>query len=195
MNDFRRKTKTAMWFVSHCDMVTSNRAALAQKLQDNGIDVDSYGNCGKKSCKNFDCPRQLHLAKFYLAFENSLCTDYVTEKIYKVVDLNVIPVAFTGANLSYFLPPKSYIDANAFQTVEELAKYLRYLSDNPPEFAKYFWWKKYYKVKLHHMVRGPQICKICKKLNEPNLWEKNQFYRSIKDWYGKGMCKNASIKF
>lgn len=120
---------------------------------------------------------------------------YVTEKLYKVKDLNVIPVAFTGADLTRFLPPKSYIDADAFESVEKLANYLKYLSDNPKEFIKYFWWRKYYKIREQYIVRGAQLCKICQKLNEPNLWERNQFYPSIKDWYGKGVCRNASIKF
>lgn len=164
-----------------------------QKLQENGIDVAIYGRCGNQSCHG-SCESELKLTKFYLAFENSLCVDYVTEKLYKVKDYNIIPVVFSCADLSRFLPPKSYIDANSFDTVENLAKHLKYLSDDPREFVKYFWWKKYYKIKEQYIVRGDQLCKICQKLNEPNLWERKQFY-AIKDWYEKGICKNASIKF
>lgn len=164
------------------------------KLQENGIDVSMYGRHGNKSCIK-PCSDELNQAKFYLALENSLCIDYVTEKVYKVRDYNVVPVVFSGANLTRFLPPRSYIDVNEFKTVKDLANHLKYLSDNPRELIKYFWWKKYYKIKRQFMVKGDQLCKICQKLNEPNLWERNQFYPSIKDWYGKGVCKNATIKF
>lgn len=31
--------------------------------------------------------------KFYLAMENALCKDYITEKVFKVLSHNIIPVA------------------------------------------------------------------------------------------------------
>lgn len=93
------------------------------------------------------------------------------------------------------MPPKSYIDANQFATAEDLAKHLKYLSDNPKELIKYFWWKKYYKIREQYIVRGPQLCKICQKLNEPNLFLRNQFYPSIKKWYSDGICIKPKIKF
>jgi alpha-1,3-fucosyltransferase len=166
---------------------------LVRQLQANGIDVDIYGRCSNQTCS--DCNGELRKAKFYLAFENSLCTDYVTEKLYKMTYDNVVPVVYSGADLNRFMPPRSYIDANAFATVEKLAEHLKYLSENPQELVKYFWWKKYYKIREQWIVRGEQLCKICQKLNEPNLWERQQFYPSIKAWNGKNMCKDPSIKF
>jgi alpha-1,3-fucosyltransferase len=93
------------------------------------------------------------------------------------------------------MPPKSYIDANAFATVEDLAKHLKFLSDNPHEYIKYFWWKKYYIVREQHNVRDQQLCKICQKLHEPNLFKRVQYYEDIKGWHNEGICRNASIKF
>jgi alpha-1,3-fucosyltransferase len=93
------------------------------------------------------------------------------------------------------MPPKSYIDANAFATVEDLAKHLKFLSDNPHEYIKYFWWKKYYTVRQIGYVRDHQMCRICQKLHEPNLFARSRFYTDIKAWYNKGMCRNATIKF
>jgi len=34
--------------------------------------------------------------KFYLAFENSLCTDYITEKFYQTLNRDIIPVVMGG---------------------------------------------------------------------------------------------------
>ena len=56
--------------------------------------------------------------KFYLAFENSLCADYVTEKFWKVLDYNVIPVVMNGVNMTNFAPPNSYINLKDFKNME-----------------------------------------------------------------------------
>ena len=52
--------------------------------------------------------------QFYLALENSLCVDYVTEKFWKVLPYNVIPVVLNGANMSNIAPKNSYIDFKDF---------------------------------------------------------------------------------
>ena len=65
--------------------------------------------------------------KFYLAFENGLCPDYVTEKFFEFFNhrYNVIPVVYNGADMASIAPPHS---------VEHLAQCLRV-------FASYFWWR------------------------------------------------------
>ncbi len=87
------KTKMAAWFSSRCNLttLTSGREIVVEKLMEHGISVDVYGSCGNLTCGNrFDnktdeqdegCRKMAaENYKFYLAFENSLCLDYVTEK-------------------------------------------------------------------------------------------------------------------
>ena len=62
--------------------------------------------------------------KFYLSFENALCKDYISEKFFKVLNQNVIPVVFNGANMSTVAPPHSYINVADFPTIEKLVAYL-----------------------------------------------------------------------
>ena len=78
------KTKMAAWFVSNCN-ARNGRMEYARELQ-KYLDVDIYGHCGQ-----FKCPRSQTSTcfdkldkeyKFYLAFENSNCKDYITEKLY-----------------------------------------------------------------------------------------------------------------
>lgn len=58
------------------------------------LTIDVYGHCG-----TLQCPRDEHVKclnmlsneyKFYLAFENSLCQDYVTEKFFGVTKYKII---------------------------------------------------------------------------------------------------------
>ena len=78
------KTKQVAWFVSNCG-ARNGRLAYARELA-KYISVDIYGACGSKRCPRAmgnKCFSMLDKDyKFYLAFENSNCQDYITEKFY-----------------------------------------------------------------------------------------------------------------
>ena len=63
----------------------NGRWQYAHELQ-KYIPVDIYGACGTKTCPRSTankCFDMLHTDyKFYLAFENSNCKDYITEKFF-----------------------------------------------------------------------------------------------------------------
>jgi alpha-1,3-fucosyltransferase len=155
------------------------------------IDVDVFGKCGKLTCKKDECQEKFNSTyKFYLAVENSICPDYVTEKVFKILDYNIIPVVLNGANMADFLPPKSYIDANSFKTVEELADYLKFLSENPEEYVKYFWWRKHYKK----WNRRVDLCKICEKVNDEEILSKGKIVTNFPKFHSPYKCKKAKIR-
>ncbi|ELU00992.1 hypothetical protein CAPTEDRAFT_90205 [Capitella teleta] len=82
---FRNRTKTVAWFVSNCE-TTNHRWNYVKELQKH-LQVDIYGTCGPLTChrKNHDkCQKMLSQNyKFYLAFENSNCQDYISEKFFQ----------------------------------------------------------------------------------------------------------------
>ena len=78
------KTRSVAWFVSNCG-ARNGRLKYAKELG-KFIEVDIYGSCGTKQCprsKSNDCFKMLEKDyRFYLAFENSNCKDYITEKFF-----------------------------------------------------------------------------------------------------------------
>lgn len=125
--------------------------------------------------------------KFYLAFENALCIDYVTEKFFNALRRQIVPVVFGGANYTRFAPPHSYIDAESFASVADLARYLQHLDANPTEYLRYFWWRKYYQVR-----GGQPYCDLCEKLHSTKYRNKMQTYRNIEEWWISGSCRFQS---
>ena len=76
----------------------------------------------------------------------------MTEKFFKILPYNVIPVVFNGANMSAIAPPHSYINAEDFTSVDQLAEYLLKVARNDTLFASYFWWRDYYQIQVSKMI-------------------------------------------
>lgn len=78
------KSKAVAWFVSNCG-ARNKRLEYAEELA-KFIQVDIYGACGPYKCSRMDQDACLDVLrrdyKFYLAFENSNCDYYITEKFF-----------------------------------------------------------------------------------------------------------------
>ena len=75
------KTKLAAVFISNCN-TKNERLGYIRRLQ-KFARIDVYGKCGDLVCNDefcFDMLKEDY--KFYLAFENSNCRDYITEKFF-----------------------------------------------------------------------------------------------------------------
>ena len=134
---WKSKTKLAAWFVSHC-VTLSKREKLVNKLVEhlppNSLDI--YGFCGPEKCPRGNetkesCWQKVeNNYKFYLSLENSICKDYVTEKMFEALKHNVVPVVLGGANYSAIFPEKSFINMQDFTSMKDLASYLLMLGEN-----------------------------------------------------------------
>ena len=85
------------------------------KSLQNYLKIDIFGKCGNLSCENAHNGQNsciddnAGIYYFYLAFENSICPDYISEKYWRNINLPVVPVVLGGANYSKDVPPHSYI--------------------------------------------------------------------------------------
>lgn len=174
---FTNKTGVVAWVVSNCHNAVSRRDVLAKKLSKH-VKVDIYGKCGDKNCPE-DCFDMIERNyKFYLSFENSYCRDYTTEKLYKMLQRNLIPIVYGGGNYTAITPPNSVINVEDFDNIEELAYFINYLNENLEDYLEYFEWKKHYKVVTESKI---VVCKLCEMLNDPNLPQKT--YKNIHHWW------------
>ena len=123
------KRHLVAWFVSRCKSWSSRETYVL--VLGKHINVHQYGCEGKYNCPKKEasaCDRRLKdNYTFYLAFENSICRDYVTEKFWRILHLNVVPIVLGNASYSDILPPHSYIDVRDFPSPRHLADYIKLL--------------------------------------------------------------------
>ncbi|KAL7642737.1 UNVERIFIED_CONTAM: hypothetical protein RMT77_007302 [Armadillidium vulgare] len=191
------KTKKGMaaWMVSNCK-TPSRREVYVKQLQQY-IEIDIFGECGPLKCEkknNRKCLKFLEENyKFYLAFENSFCKDYISEKFFRLLSYNIIPVVRGGANYASLAPPHSYIDVDDFKTPKELANYLLYLDENDTAYEEYFMWKETYIVinSLSWLYRATGFCDLCEKLHTD---KEVKIYYDLKEWFiEKANCTVKNI--
>ena len=78
-----QRTHQVAWLASNCG--TSNARLEYVRTLSKHVDVAVWGACGNRTCgaDRSQCLEQLSRRyRFYLAFENSNCRDYITEKFW-----------------------------------------------------------------------------------------------------------------
>ena len=178
------------WFVSNCNTQSTREVYVTELAK--YIDVHKFGCGGSHSCprtKHTYCDTVLlnSTYKFYLSFENSLCTEYITEKLYRILNLNVVPIVLGYSNYSAFLPPHSFIDVRDFDSPKQLAAYLEMLSKKDIEYNLYFSWKE-----THTCEPLPALntaCKLCRYVQRER--HRIQVADVVKFWDRNTNCVNA----
>uniref|UniRef100_A0A914WWS2 Fucosyltransferase n=1 Tax=Plectus sambesii TaxID=2011161 RepID=A0A914WWS2_9BILA len=172
------KTRMVAWLVSNCN-THSQREKYVAKLR-KYVKVDQFGGCAGNANYSYSCPRNPQIYgdwcssipftsayRFYIAFENAACREYVSEKFYHALDRLMVPIVLRKSDYLDIAPEGSYIAADQFRSPKHLAEYLHYLITNPEEYLKYFEWTKRNSVvwKVNSLLEDA-ICRLCRMLHE-----------------------------
>ena len=167
---FDEKVDKAVWFVSHCK-TSSMREHYVRKMQ-SVMGIDVFGDCGvpapcpKKSDDIEQCFDDAAMKyKYYLAFENTLVEDYVTEKVFRWYIRDIVVVVRGGSNYSRILPPGTFVDAGDFSSPVELGKYLKQLALDKKRYTDILKTKDNYYSTDEFVPVQEANCKLCEYLN------------------------------
>ncbi|PJE77714.1 hypothetical protein CI610_03358 [invertebrate metagenome] len=193
---WKTKDRSSAWMVSNC-RTPGKRDQYVKRLR-KSADVHVYGNCGTYRCshaKESGCMEILRKHyRYYLAFENSLCVDYVTEKGFKTYTFSpsTIPVMRGGSNYSLFFPPGSYIDTKDFETAFTLGKTISMnesVMDNTT--SALFSWRKYYSIDPN--IVHDKWCNLCERIHHAESYKR--LYSNVKSWLNdnvRSACKSPT---
>ena len=182
------KTRQVVWFVTNCKSKNS-REAYAHELS-KFIQVDIFGLCGPHECKDDTMCNNMIKSKykFYLAFENSNCNEYITEKLWiNALSNDAIPIVMGAPRQHYerLAPQLSFIHVDDFSSPRKLAKYLKKLDKNDDLYNNYFQWRKYETV--HWYVKNEPLksavwCSLCDALHSPS-GRPNKTHQRLDRWW------------
>ena len=183
---FDEKVDKAVWFVSHCKTHSMREHYVREMQLVMGIDI--FGGCGvpapcPKRSRNIEkCFEGTAMKyKYYIAFENTLVEDYVTEKVFRWYNRDIIVVVRGGSNYSRILPLGTFVDAGDFASPIELGKYLKQLAHDKERYTDILKKKdNYYSTDKYVPVQEAN-CKLCEYLN--NLDDHRKSYGNIFKWW------------
>ncbi|XP_065321292.1 glycoprotein 3-alpha-L-fucosyltransferase A-like [Gordionus sp. m RMFG-2023] len=216
------KLKLAIIVVSNCN--TKNHRLVYRKETIGVRSLEVQGACSNnfpnstRICYSKEEPteicmeRYLSRYKFYLAFENSNCVHYITEKFFRALSMGTIPVVF-GARYSDYVriaPPFSFIfvasplaiaagvmgnqSQNSIPNNLEIPKNHPYFhSNNTKELAKYLLkldsndtlYNEYHAWREEYILEGKRdryLCSICEHLHLKDIPNKSH---KISDWWNR----------
>ena len=185
------------WFVSHCN-AHSGRDEYVAKMS-KVVHVEMYGKCSKGPSLKRGSKReqeQLSQYKFYIAFENSKCPEYVTEKLYKIINLNIsdnppVPIVM-GPNKTWYaehLPKNSFIHVDDYHNPAELGNYLKYINSQNNLFLEYLNWRRSHKLVCELPVR----CKLCDMLLTDSFKQQTKIVISdFEAFWNRAKCQASS---
>lgn len=162
---FPDKESVVCWVVSNYR--SHHKRSQVYKELNATVPVEVYGRWNKRPLSSSALLRTISRCYFYLAFENSVAREYITEKLWRNAYLGgAVPVVLGPPVSDYkaVTPPNSFIHVNEFSSVKELGKYLQQLSRDKKRYTEYFTWKHKWKVKLYTDWRE-RLCKICLQFN------------------------------
>lgn len=147
------KLSPVVYVQSDCN-TPSERDSYIQELM-KYIKIDSYGKClhNKDLSERLSDPVEgmdneefwelLSNYKFSISFENAVCNDYITEKLWRPLSVGSVPIYYGSSSVKDWLPHNnSVILASEFDSPKHLADYLHMLNSN----------KTAYELHLHHKI-------------------------------------------
>ncbi|XP_076665647.1 alpha-(1,3)-fucosyltransferase 10 isoform X2 [Andrena cerasifolii] len=169
-----------LYIQSDCD-TASNRDVYVTELM-KYIRVDSYGAClnnaefDKRLKENYleALNREDFLSfagnyKFTIAFENAVCHDYITEKLWRPLIVGSVPIYYGSPSFKDWLPnDMSAISVLDFKDPRTLATFLLDLSRNETAYDKYL---------SHKLVDNYEIAnrRLKETLEQKQNWLRNGF--------------------
>ncbi|XP_014261891.1 alpha-(1,3)-fucosyltransferase B-like [Cimex lectularius] len=147
--EFQNTLAPVIYLQSDCS-TPINRNTYVEELM-KYIKIDSYGKClnnkqlpdslqdAMKTFLSSELIEFISRYKFSIAFENGICEDYITEKLWRPIVAGSLPIYIGSPSINDWLPNNNtVIYLSDFKSPKELARHLLYLNNNKTAYDSHF---------------------------------------------------------
>lgn len=162
------KLAPVLYIQTDCE-TSSYRDSYVKELM-KYISVDSYGQClnnkklpdnlGGDYLNNLNSEPFLNFVaryKFTISFENAICEDYITEKLWRPLVVGSVPIYMGSPSVRDWLPnDQSVIIADNFESPKILASFIQYLNMHSDQYESYLQHKLSKKITNIRLIKSLQ---------------------------------------
>lgn len=173
------KSSLVCWVVSNYQ--SSHRRSKVYKELNAIVPVKVYGRWSRTPLSSKDLLPAISRCYFYLAFENSVSKDYITEKLWRnAYQAGAVPVVLGPPLQDYkaVAPPSSFIHVDEFASLKDLGERLQQIAADRKLYSEYFKWKQEWKVHMETDWRW-RLCEVC---NQCTRLPQNKVYSDLAAW-------------
>ncbi|CAL2030996.1 unnamed protein product [Caenorhabditis brenneri] len=198
---WKSKTKDVLWLVSNNIHVNNRRKEVVDKLKELGMNIDLYGqvyhnepaNCPRYGAME-ECEEKLQKPyKFTIAFENSNCKDYVTEKFWnKAGRYQMVPIVMERKIYRDLgIPDEIYVSIDDFPSLKEFVEYINRTAADEEKYMKFHRWREEFRiVSANEHEFG--FCQLCQKLiDAKDKPTPRKSYENLATWHSQLNCDNS----
>ncbi|XP_018579389.1 alpha-(1,3)-fucosyltransferase 10 isoform X2 [Anoplophora glabripennis] len=200
-NKYLDEIAPVLYIQSDCDTPVS-RDYLVRELA-KFVQIDSYGKCltNKSFPKELDEVYSLDLYnekllrfiskyKFIIAFENSVCDDYITEKLWRPLIVGSVPIYLGSPTIEDWLPNNnSAILIKNYNSLEEVANLIKKINANDTLYERFLQHKLKSKVSNNLLQKNilkdhPILafeCFVCERTHQSYTYNKRNNDLNIYD--------------
>ena len=178
---YKQKTKWSAWLVSNCKIPSKREGFVKEKY----INIDVYGASGTNNsvCKDVHY-KECHIFlsknyKFYIGFENTICKDYIPEKLADSYEENhnTIVVYWGSPNAKELFPSDTLVDVNDFKRLKDLAQYLISITSSVVNCISFLSPKHRYSVNEPHS--SSSICEWLDPISNINPVHTKRYFKRM----------------
>ncbi|BDA50568.1 probable alpha-(1,3)-fucosyltransferase 10 [Coccomyxa sp. Obi] len=175
---FEERSDSPVYVQSNCQTMSGRDARVRRLMEFHDLGIRSFGGClntegnsGTKEDK-IDIYRR---HKICIVIENSLVTDYVTEKLYDAFVAGCVPLYLGAPNIADVLPdPEAIIDYRKFGSTAMLRKEILRVSGSKSVWESKVAWRRRPLDQLNpnfqaqvQRTKGPSMqCQLCSMLQD-----------------------------
>lgn len=155
------KSSLVCWVVSNYQ--SSHKRSQVYGELNATVPVTVYGRWTKAPLSSAHLLPTISHCYFYLAFENAVAKDYITEKLWRnAFEGQAVPVVLGPSRSDYqaVAPPNSFIHVDDFASAKDLGEHLQELAKDKKRYSEYFNWRQEWEVKRYTDWKE-RLCKIC----------------------------------
>lgn len=175
----------AIAVISHCTDDARRYRVIGELKK--YLNVKVFGRCGDVCPDGYQsCNKLLGDYKFYIAFENSDCNDYVSEKYWRSLIREQIPLVAWKLNMDGIVIPGSYINVYDFANIEAAGRYIANVGRNRTLYNSYFRWRF-----THTLENTNGWCNLCDTLRKAQMPRK--VYHDMHGWLTNSTCEPLTL--